>query len=89
MLIPPDECVTSKLIHDEKLRELVARQSRLGFEPPAACHLGYLKSADGLTVQISPRIVAVASYSLVVAPSAAVTAAPPGHVWPPPLTVTS
>src|SRR5450631_1989612 len=39
--------------------------------------------------QSSPRIVAVASYSPVVTPSVGLTGAPPGQVWPPPLTVTS
>src|ERR1035438_36922 len=39
--------------------------------------------------QTNPRIVAVASYSPVVNPSEGLTGAPPGQVWPPPLTVTS
>src|SRR5674476_1697172 len=39
--------------------------------------------------QSSPRTVAVASYSPVVPPSVGLTGAPPGHVWPPPLTVMS
>jgi|SRR5665213_403088 len=59
-----------------------------GFEPwPPATSAS--ESTCGLTVQISPSAVAVASYSLVVTPSDAVTGAPPGQVWPPPLTVTS
>ena len=62
--------------------------SGLGFAPrPTATSAS--ESACGLTVQISPSAVAVASYSLVVTPTDAVTGAPPGQVWPPPLTVTS
>lgn len=73
--------------HAKTTRGLLACQSGRGFESGRATSAFWLPLRTDR--QISPSIVAVASYSVVVTPSDAVTAAPPGQVWPPPLTVTS